>query len=124
MKNILVAALVALSLTACIFEETQPVIQYKKVIEVSNGKLFSATCKKNSNYCNPVDMDTRTIGGDSKVLCDMTGKLYMVESEYKSGSVSILQEGLTCKFYIEELYRMKYANGEVDQKITKVAGDL
>lgn len=123
MKKFLIAAIAVLSLTACT-DDKQPVVEYKKVIEVSNGKRFSDTCKKNSNYCNPVDMDTRTIGGDSKVLCDMIGKLYMVESEYKSGSVSILQEGLTCKFYIEEIITQKKPDDTIDKKVKKVAGDL
>lgn len=106
MKKLLICAL-SLILVSCMKVDLEQTFIYSKItVNETNSSYVSNKYKLGSyddkmEYINRI-LNARTVYNGSEMLCDLTGKLYMIKSEYKVGTVAIKQDGLICRFEVVE----------------------
>lgn len=59
-------------------------------------------------------LNARTVINGAEMFCDLTGKLYIIKSEYNVGTVAIEQKGLSCKFEVIEEITKTHPTGNSD----------
>lgn len=106
-KSLLVVVLVALC-AAC---TPDPKITLNKKIELSNGLHYTYSCEEDIFCDGDKFVAERSIGEETQYFCDLGGKFYIIKSQYRTGSVSILQEGIKCKYIVERTRQLDFIDG-------------
>lgn len=121
MKKLLICVLSLIPVSCMKVDLEQTYIYSKITVNETNSSYVSNKYKLGSyddkmEYINRI-LNARTVYNGSEMLCDLTGKLYMIKSEYKVGTVAIKQEGLTCRFEVVEEYVKTHNPSDVKIKI-------
>ncbi len=106
MKKLLICAL-SLIPVSCMKVDLEQTFIYSKITVNETNSSYVSNKYKLGTYDDKMEninriLNARTVYNGSEMLCDLTGKLYMIKSEYKVGTVAIKQDGLTCRFEVVE----------------------
>ena len=121
MKKLLICALSLIPVSCMKVDLEQTFIYSKITVNETNSSYVSnkyklGTYDDKMEYINRI-LNARTVYNGGEMLCDLTGKLYMIKSEYKVGTVAIKQDGLTCKFEVVEETIQTHNPSDVKTKI-------
>lgn len=121
MKKLLICALSFIPVSCMKVDLEQTFIYTKITVNETNSSYIGDKHKIKSfddkNDAINVLLNARTVYNGGEMLCDLTGKLYMIKSEYKVGTVAIKQDGLTCKFEVVEETIQTHNPSDVKTKI-------
>lgn len=78
---------------------------------IKNGEVINTvkeSCDLRFNYCTVESFKNQRkveVGNNTAYFCDLNKKLYIIQSEYKGGSVSHLQDGFKCEFNVKKVLK-------------------
>ena len=103
MKKLIGIVLLATMLAAC-----SSTILRKTIRVYDNGKLVRTIVEDTNVHLNKTDSRPYYIVAKNNRMaqsyyCSFDNKLYFIKSEYRMGTTSIPQEGITCTFDISAL---------------------